>query len=78
MWRIQTRSDRINVSFYKISMDVSPADVLLIAAKAGIPGGVFNVVPGVGPTAGKAIGMHNDFDCAALTGSGHVGEMFRE
>ena len=36
-----------------------------LAAEAGIPEGVFNGVPGFGPTTGIAIGMHNDIDCVA-------------
>ncbi|WP_273786552.1 aldehyde dehydrogenase [Brucella intermedia] len=47
-----------------------------LAAEAGIPDGVFNVVPGFGPTAGKAMGMHMDIDCLAFTGSGEVGKLF--
>lgn len=47
-----------------------------IAAEAGIPEGVFNVLPGFGPTAGKALGLHMDVDCVAFTGSGHVGKLF--
>jgi len=47
-----------------------------LAAEAGIPNGVFNVVPGFGPTAGKALGMHMDVDCLAFTGSGEVGKLF--
>jgi 4-guanidinobutyraldehyde dehydrogenase/NAD-dependent aldehyde dehydrogenase len=47
-----------------------------LATEAGIPDGVFNVVPGFGPTAGKALGMHMDVDCLAFTGSGEVGKMF--
>lgn len=47
-----------------------------LAAEAGIPDGVFNVVPGFGPTAGKALGMHMDVDCLAFTGSGEVGKLF--
>ena len=40
-----------------------------LAIEAGIPDGVFNVVPGFGETAGAAIGLHMDVDCAAFTGS---------
>lgn len=47
-----------------------------IAAEAGIPPGVFNVLPGFGPTAGKALGLHMDVDCLAFTGSGQVGKLF--
>jgi len=44
-----------------------------LAAEAGLPDGVFNVVTGRGETAGRAIGMHGDVDAVAFTGSGRVG-----
>jgi 4-guanidinobutyraldehyde dehydrogenase/NAD-dependent aldehyde dehydrogenase len=47
-----------------------------LAAEAGLPDGVLNVVPGMGPTAGRAIGLHMDIDCVAFTGSGEVGKLF--
>jgi gamma-glutamyl-gamma-aminobutyraldehyde dehydrogenase len=47
-----------------------------LAAEAGIPEGVLNVVPGMGPTAGRAIGLHKDIDCVSFTGSGEVGRYF--
>ncbi|WP_170386367.1 aldehyde dehydrogenase [Ruegeria atlantica] len=49
-----------------------------LASEADIPDGVFNVVPGLGPTAGRALGLHMDVDCLAFTGSGVVGKMFLE
>ena len=49
-----------------------------LAAEAGVPDGVFNVVPGFGETAGKALGLHNDVDCLAFTGSTAVGKMFMQ
>jgi gamma-glutamyl-gamma-aminobutyraldehyde dehydrogenase len=49
-----------------------------LAAEAGVPDGVFNVLPGLGPEAGKAIGLHPDIDCAAFTGSTEVGKLFLE
>ncbi|WP_234051711.1 MULTISPECIES: aldehyde dehydrogenase [unclassified Xanthobacter] len=49
-----------------------------LAAEAGIPDGVFNVVPGYGATAGKALGLHMDVDCLAFTGSTEVGKMFMQ
>lgn len=47
-----------------------------LATEAGIPAGVFQVVPGFGPTAGKSLGLHMDVDCLAFTGSGEVGKLF--
>jgi acyl-CoA reductase-like NAD-dependent aldehyde dehydrogenase len=47
-----------------------------LAAEAGIPEGVFNVVPGFGETAGQALGRHTDVDCIAFTGSAEVGKFF--
>ena len=47
-----------------------------LAAEAGIPEGVFNVVPGYGETAGQALGRHMDVDCVAFTGSAEVGKFF--
>nr|WP_048649430.1 aldehyde dehydrogenase [Nitratireductor soli] len=44
-----------------------------LAAEAGIPAGVLNVVPGAGEEAGKAIGLHPDIDMVSFTGSGEVG-----
>lgn len=49
-----------------------------MAAEAGVPDGVLNVVPGFGHEAGKAIGLHNDIDCVSFTGSGEVGRYFLE
>ena len=49
-----------------------------LAAEAGVPDGVFNVVPGYGHTAGKALGLHMDVDCLAFTGSTAIGKMFMQ
>ena len=49
-----------------------------LAAEAGVPDGVFNVVPGYGVTAGKALGLHMDVDCLAFTGSTGIGKMFMQ
>ena len=57
----------------------SPLSALRFAeltAEAGIPPGVFNVVPGYGETAGAAIGRHMGIDCVAFTGSTEVGKKF--
>ena len=47
-----------------------------LAAQAGIPEGVFNVLPGYGETAGRALGLHMDVDAVAFTGSAEVGKLF--
>lgn len=57
----------------------SPSSALRIAelaSEAGIPDGVLNVVPGLGETTGKALGLHPDVDVLAFTGSTEVGAYF--
>ncbi|SAI03130.1 aldehyde dehydrogenase [Bordetella trematum] len=49
-----------------------------LAEAAGIPAGVFNVTPGTGPVAGRALGLHPDVDCLAFTGSTATGKRFME
>ena len=49
-----------------------------LAAEAGIPEGVFSVIPGLGETAGRAIGLHQDIDAVSFTGSTEVGRYFLE
>ena len=45
-----------------------------LALQAGIPPGVFNVVPGFGAEAGSPLALHMDVDCIAFTGSTRVGK----
>ena len=47
-----------------------------LAAEAGIPDGVLQVLPGFGETAGQALGRHMDVDMVAFTGSTVVGKYF--
>ncbi|EJT04447.1 aldehyde dehydrogenase [Rhizobium sp. CCGE 510] len=57
----------------------SPLTALKLAElvkEAGIPEGVFNVVPGFGSAVGRPMGLHMDIDCIAFTGSTEVGKMF--
>lgn len=54
----------------------SPLSVLRLAelvAEAGVPEGVFNVVPGTGPGAGEPLALHMDVDGLVFTGSTAVG-----
>ena len=46
-----------------------------IMAEAGVPPGVFNVIPGYGHTAGAALSAHLDVDKVAFTGSTEVGKI---
>ncbi|WP_149142376.1 aldehyde dehydrogenase [Gemmobacter caeruleus] len=48
-----------------------------LAAEAGLPDGVLNVVPGFGEDAGQALGRHPDVDCLVFTGSTAVGKLFQ-
>ncbi|MES2933401.1 MAG: aldehyde dehydrogenase, partial [Pseudomonadota bacterium] len=45
-----------------------------LALEAGIPPGVFNVVPGYGHEAGSALALHMDVDCIGFTGSTRIGK----
>jgi gamma-glutamyl-gamma-aminobutyraldehyde dehydrogenase len=59
--------------------ELAPLSTLRIAelaAEAGLPEGVLNVVPGQGEVAGKALGMHPDVDVVTFTGSTEVGREF--
>ena len=66
------------------SIVIKPAEQTSLSAlrfaelvkEAGIPDGVFNVVPGFGETAGQALGRHMDVDCLSFTGSTEVGRYF--
>lgn len=49
-----------------------------LALQAGIPAGVFNVVPGYGNEAGAALALHMDVDCIAFTGSTRVGKQIMQ
>ncbi|WP_137804351.1 aldehyde dehydrogenase [Pseudomonas sp. G(2018)] len=49
-----------------------------LALEAGLPPGVLNVLPGLGESAGKALGLHPDVDCLVFTGSTQVGKYFMQ
>ncbi len=55
----------------------SPLSAIRLAAlarEAGIPDGIFQVLPGDGET-GKQLALHMDVDCIAFTGSTQVGKL---
>lgn len=49
-----------------------------LAQEAGIPRGVFQVLPGFGHTVGKALALSMDVDCLAFTGSTGVGKQLMQ
>jgi gamma-glutamyl-gamma-aminobutyraldehyde dehydrogenase len=49
-----------------------------LALDAGLPEGVFNVVPGYGHEAGEALALHMDVDAVGFTGSTRVGRKMLE
>ncbi|MDR5868734.1 aldehyde dehydrogenase family protein, partial [Halomonas koreensis] len=55
----------------------SPLSALRLASlarEAGLPRGVFQVLPGYGHTVGQALALSMDVDCLAFTGSTGVGK----
>lgn len=83
-------NDPLVVAFWKLvpallmgnSIVLKPAEqssfsilkVALLAIHAGVPKGVFNVVPGYGTEAGKALALHKDVRGIFFTGSTSVGK----
>ena len=56
----------------------SPLTALRLAElglEAGLPPGVFNVLPGYGHEAGAALALHMDIDCIGFTGSTRTGKL---
>jgi acyl-CoA reductase-like NAD-dependent aldehyde dehydrogenase len=49
-----------------------------LVKEAGIPAGVFNVIPGYGEIAGKALALHQDVRGIFFTGSSVVGKLIME
>ncbi|MGB5327986.1 MAG: aldehyde dehydrogenase, partial [Gammaproteobacteria bacterium] len=47
-----------------------------LALEAGLPRGVLNVIPGMGPDVGEPMGRHADIDMLSFTGSTETGRRF--
>ncbi len=64
-------------SFILKPSEKSPLSAIRVAelsAQAGLPDGVFHVLPGFGPGAGEALARHMDVDGIVFTGSTAVGK----
>jgi len=84
-------NDPLVVAFWKLtpallignSVILKPAEqssfsilkVAQLAIEAGIPEGIFNVVPGYGDIAGKALALHKNVRGIFFTGSSYVGKL---
>jgi acyl-CoA reductase-like NAD-dependent aldehyde dehydrogenase len=77
-WKLGPALATGNSVVLKPAEDSSLSALLLaeLASAAGLPDGVFNVVPGLGPVAGQALGRHPLVDKIAFTGSPAVGKRF--
>jgi aldehyde dehydrogenase (NAD+) len=61
--------------------EVAPLSAILLAEiidEAGLPPGVFNLVPGTGSVVGEAIAAHPDIDMVSFTGSTRAGRRVSE
>jgi len=61
--------------------EVAPLNAFLlaeVAAAAGLPPGVLNIVTGYGPVVGEALASHPDVDMISLTGSTGAGKRVSE
>jgi 4-(gamma-glutamylamino)butanal dehydrogenase len=78
MWKIAPALASGNSMVVKPSRLSSLSAIRLaeLAAEAGVPDGVLNVVPGPGGAAGAALGRHMDVDKVTFTGSTEVGRLF--
>ncbi|GAB3561753.1 aldehyde dehydrogenase family protein [Amycolatopsis endophytica] len=78
-WKLGPALATGNSVVLKPAEQTSLAALLLarLAHEAGLPAGVFNVVPGRGEVAGQALGRHPDVDKVAFTGSAEVARRFQ-
>lgn len=77
-WKIGPALAMGNSVVLKPSEESSLSALLLaqLGSEAGLPDGVLNVVPGLGPVAGAALGRHPLVAKVAFTGSPQVGRQF--
>ncbi|MFQ3788328.1 aldehyde dehydrogenase [Halomonas sp. A29] len=79
-WKIAPALAAGNCVILKPS-EKSPLSALRLASlarEAGIPRGVFQVLPGFGHTVGKALALSMQVDCLAFTGSTAVGKQLMQ
>ncbi|GAB2827458.1 aldehyde dehydrogenase [Actinocorallia aurea] len=80
IWKIAPALAAGNSVILKPAED-SPLSALRLAelvAEAGMPEGVFSVVPGAGPVVGQALGRHAGVDVVTFTGSTETGRLFQQ
>src|SRR4051812_28883101 len=61
--------------------EITPLNAFVLAeiiADVGLPAGVFNLVPGLGPVVGEALAAHPDVDMVSFTGSTRAGKRVSE
>ena len=77
-WKLGPALAEGNAMVLKPAEQTSMSTIRLaeLAAEAGVPDGVVNVVPGFGEVVGKALGEHMDVDCVGFTGSTETGRLF--
>jgi len=78
-WKLGPALATGNSVVLKPAEQTSLASLVLarLGSEAGLPDGVFNVVPGRGEVVGQALGRHPDVDKIAFTGSPEVGRLFQ-
>lgn len=79
-WKLAPALAAGNTVVVKPPVEASHSVLLLaeLAIQAGIPSGVLNVVTGRGSRAGKALGLHEDVDMLAFTGSTEVAKQLQQ
>ena len=78
-WKLAPALAAGNSVVLKPAEQTSLAALLLarLGSEAGLPDGVFSVVPGLGSSAGRALAEHPDVDKLAFTGSPEVGRLLQ-